>query len=101
MDLTARQLGRRELARRLFIERARSGLLLECPLVPFERAGLAFLAPACLEALRAERSALGDALFQGLISEDVHRQLAAELDRRLEALEVIGRTQMSADKEEK
>lgn len=53
------------------------------------------------EALRAERSALGDALRQGMIAEDVHRQLAAEVDRRLEALEVIGRTALPAEEEQK
>jgi CPA1 family monovalent cation:H+ antiporter len=42
------------------------------------------------EALRAERGALGDALRQGLIAEDVYRELAGEVDRRLEALTLIG-----------
>jgi CPA1 family monovalent cation:H+ antiporter len=42
------------------------------------------------EALRAERGALGDALRQGLVSEDVYRELAGEVDRRLEALTLIG-----------
>ncbi|GAB4536453.1 MAG: Na+/H+ antiporter [Anaerolineae bacterium] len=41
------------------------------------------------EALRAERGALSDALRQGLFSEDVYRQLATEIDRRLEALALI------------
>lgn len=41
------------------------------------------------EALRAERGALSDALRQGLISEDVYRELATEVDRRLEAVALI------------
>jgi CPA1 family monovalent cation:H+ antiporter len=41
------------------------------------------------EALQAERGALGDALRQGLISEPVFRQLATEIDKRLEAVELI------------
>jgi len=43
------------------------------------------------EALRAERAALGDALRQGLLSEDVYRQLVREVDRRLEAVALISR----------
>jgi hypothetical protein len=42
------------------------------------------------EALRAERGALSDALRQGLISEEVYRELTGEVDRRLEALALIG-----------
>jgi len=42
------------------------------------------------ESLRAERGALGDALRQGLISEEVFRELTSEVDRRLEALDIIG-----------
>jgi CPA1 family monovalent cation:H+ antiporter len=41
------------------------------------------------EALRAERGALGDALRRGLITEDVYRELASDVDRRLEALALI------------
>jgi CPA1 family monovalent cation:H+ antiporter len=41
------------------------------------------------EALRSERGALSDALRQGLISEDVYRELASDVDRRLEALVLI------------
>ena len=41
------------------------------------------------EALRSERGALSDALRQGLISEDVYRELASDVDRRLEALALI------------
>jgi CPA1 family monovalent cation:H+ antiporter len=44
------------------------------------------------EALRAERGALSDALRQGLISEDVYRELASDVDRRLEALVLISET---------
>ena len=41
------------------------------------------------EALQAERGALGDALRKGLISEHVQGQLVADIDYRLEALELI------------
>jgi CPA1 family monovalent cation:H+ antiporter len=41
------------------------------------------------EALRAERGALSDALRQGLISEHVYRELASDVDRRLEAVALI------------
>jgi CPA1 family monovalent cation:H+ antiporter len=41
------------------------------------------------EALRAERGALSDALRQGLIAEHVYRELASEVDRRLEAVALI------------
>ena len=41
------------------------------------------------EALQAERGALGDALRRGLISEHVQGQLVADIDYRLEALELI------------
>jgi DNA-binding phage protein len=41
------------------------------------------------EALRAERGALSDALRQGLISEQVYRELASDVDRRLEAVALI------------
>jgi CPA1 family monovalent cation:H+ antiporter len=41
------------------------------------------------EALRAERGALSDALRQGLVSEDVYRELASDVDNRLEALALI------------
>ena len=43
------------------------------------------------EALRAERAALGDALRQGLLSEEVYRQLVRDVDRRLEAVALISR----------
>jgi len=42
------------------------------------------------ETLQAERSALGDALRRGLISDEVYRELAGDVDRRLEALTIIG-----------
>jgi CPA1 family monovalent cation:H+ antiporter len=42
------------------------------------------------EALRAERGALSDALRQGLISDDVYQDLRTDVDRRLEALALIG-----------
>jgi len=51
------------------------------------------------EALRAERGALGDALRQGLISEDVYRELVSEVDWRLEALALIGEATTSSAKE--
>jgi CPA1 family monovalent cation:H+ antiporter len=51
---------------------------------------LEVLLAARREALRAERVALGDALRRGLISEGVHRELTQEVDRRLEALTLIG-----------
>ncbi|HEY74732.1 MAG TPA: Na+/H+ antiporter [Thermoflexia bacterium] len=41
------------------------------------------------EALQAERGALGDALRRGLISTVVYEELTEEVDRRLEALEMI------------
>jgi CPA1 family monovalent cation:H+ antiporter len=41
------------------------------------------------EALRAERGALSQALRQGLISEHVYQELATDVDRRLEALDLI------------
>jgi len=41
------------------------------------------------EALRAERSSLGDALHRGLLSDEVYTELAEEIDRRIEALSVI------------
>ncbi len=41
------------------------------------------------EALRAERGALSDALRQGLIAEHVYRELASEVDQRLEAVALI------------
>ncbi|MGD1993778.1 MAG: Na+/H+ antiporter [Anaerolineae bacterium] len=41
------------------------------------------------EALRAERSALADALRRGLISEHTYEELYTEVDRRLEALDLI------------
>jgi len=41
------------------------------------------------EALRAERGALGDALRRGLLSDDVYEELKADIDRRLEALDMI------------
>jgi len=41
------------------------------------------------EALQTERVALGDALRRGLISEQVHRELTSEVDRRLDALALI------------
>jgi len=41
------------------------------------------------EALRAERSALGEIQFRGLLSEEVYTELIEETDRRLEALSVI------------
>ncbi|MFQ6058388.1 MAG: Na+/H+ antiporter [Anaerolineae bacterium] len=39
------------------------------------------------EALRAERGALQDLLRRGIISEEVYRKLAGDVDRRLDALE--------------
>ena len=41
------------------------------------------------EALHAERAALGDALRQGLISEQVYRELTGEVDDHLGALTII------------
>jgi CPA1 family monovalent cation:H+ antiporter len=41
------------------------------------------------EALRAERGALRDALQRGLLSDQVHEELASDIDRRLEALDLI------------
>lgn len=41
------------------------------------------------EALQAERGALGDALRRGLLSDAVYEELRADLDRRLEALDLI------------
>ena len=41
------------------------------------------------ELLQAERGALGDALRQSLISEEVFQELVTDVDRRLEALEII------------
>jgi monovalent cation:H+ antiporter, CPA1 family len=41
------------------------------------------------EMLQAERGALGDALRQGLISEDVFQELVTDVDRHLEALDII------------
>jgi CPA1 family monovalent cation:H+ antiporter len=41
------------------------------------------------EALQAERSALGDALRRGLISEETYEELCTDVDRRLEALDMI------------
>ena len=41
------------------------------------------------DALQAERGALGDALRRGLLSDDVYEELKAEVDRRLEALNLI------------
>ncbi|RMF27768.1 MAG: Na+/H+ antiporter [Chloroflexi bacterium] len=41
------------------------------------------------EALRAERGALNDALRRGMISEVVYEELKAEIDSRLEALNLI------------
>jgi len=53
------------------------------------------------EALRAERGALSDALRQGLISEHVYRELASDVDRRLEALVLISEaTTPSAESKE-
>ncbi len=46
------------------------------------------------EALRAERGALGDALRQSLISEEVFQELTTEIDRRMEALDIIGEATM-------
>jgi CPA1 family monovalent cation:H+ antiporter len=47
------------------------------------------LIQARMEALQAERGALGDALRRGLISEHVHSDLVTDIDHRLEALELI------------
>ncbi len=47
------------------------------------------LLQARLEALRAERVALGDALRRGLIADDIYEKLREELDYRLEAVEMI------------
>ena len=41
------------------------------------------------EALQAERGALGEALRRGLLSDDVHEKLSADVDHRLEALDLI------------
>ncbi|MEQ8189468.1 MAG: Na+/H+ antiporter [Candidatus Eremiobacterota bacterium] len=41
------------------------------------------------DALTAEKSALGDALHRGLLSDEVYTELKEEIDRRLEALSVI------------
>jgi CPA1 family monovalent cation:H+ antiporter len=41
------------------------------------------------EALRAERAALGDALRQGLLSNEVYEDLRTDVDRRLEAVTLI------------
>ncbi|MEQ8173167.1 MAG: Na+/H+ antiporter [Candidatus Eremiobacterota bacterium] len=41
------------------------------------------------EALTSEKSALGDALHRGLLSDEVYTELKEEIDRRLEALSVI------------
>jgi CPA1 family monovalent cation:H+ antiporter len=41
------------------------------------------------EALQAERGALGDALRRGLLSEHTYEKLRADVDHRLEALEMI------------
>jgi CPA1 family monovalent cation:H+ antiporter len=49
----------------------------------------AVLLQARREALRAERGALGDAMRQGLIAEDVYRELVGDVDQRLEALALI------------
>jgi CPA1 family monovalent cation:H+ antiporter len=52
------------------------------------------------EALRAERGALADALRQGLIAENVFRQLTAQTDQRLEALAIIGEADRPSAREE-
>lgn len=44
---------------------------------------------ARMDALRAERSALTDAMQRDLISEEVHEELAAEADRRLTAVALL------------
>ncbi len=41
------------------------------------------------EALQAERVALGDALRRGLLSDHVYEELTTDIDRRLEALNII------------
>ena len=41
------------------------------------------------EALQAERVALSDALRRGLLSDHVHEELTTDIDRRLEALNII------------
>jgi len=41
------------------------------------------------EALQAERGALGEALRRGLLSGDVYERLSADVDHRLEALDLI------------
>ena len=41
------------------------------------------------ELLQAERGALGDALRQSLVSEEVFQELVTDVDRRLEALDII------------
>lgn len=48
------------------------------------------------EALEAERGALGDALRRGLLSDEVYERLKADVDWRLEALDII---RMSISKE--
>jgi CPA1 family monovalent cation:H+ antiporter len=52
------------------------------------------------EALRAERGALGDALRQGLIADDVYRELVGDVDQRLEALALISEATTSPAEEE-
>ena len=48
------------------------------------------------ELLQAERGALGDALHQSLISEEVFQELVTDVDRRLEALDIISEHAMPA-----
>jgi CPA1 family monovalent cation:H+ antiporter len=50
------------------------------------------------EALQAERVALGDALRQGLVSEEVYDELRTDVDLRLEAVGIIlSEVQMNSD----
>ncbi len=41
------------------------------------------------ESLQAERGALGDALRRGVIAEEVYQELVTDVDRRLEAIDII------------
>ena len=49
------------------------------------------------DALRAERTAIGDAARRGLISDDVYHQLIRETDNQAAALDVIGAKMRPAD----
>ncbi len=51
------------------------------------------------EALQAERSALGDALRRGLLSDHVYEELVTDVDHRLEALGLIQGTIVDSEVE--